>query len=162
MAKSLKSIMSHVKAILMRGGSSADEADDLLQDAFVKLARYSQSHEVLEPEAWLVRVARRLFLDARRARRRRGEHVLLDERLDLIDPGPGLEEVLMSREQLELVSETFRSMDAKTSRIILAHRIEGTSYADIAREHGITVSAVEKQIANAMTLLQEAAERGWP
>lgn len=154
--------MSHVKAILMRGGSSADEADDLLQDAFVKYACYAQDHKVHEPEAFLVKAARRLFLDARRARKRHGEHELLDERLGLVDPGPAVEDVLLSREQIELLSESLRSIDGKTSRIILAHRIDGASYAEIARENGISVSAVEKQIAKAMALLSEAAEGWWP
>ncbi len=154
--------MSHVKAMLIRGGSSADEADDLLQDAFVKFARYSQEHTVLEPEAFLVHAARRLLLDARRARKRHGEQELLDEGLGLVDPAPPVEDVLLSREQVKLLSETLRSVDAKTSRIILAHRIEGASYAEIAREHGISVSAVEKQIAKAMVLLGQAAEGWWP
>jgi len=161
MAKSLRSIMSHVKAMLMRRGSNSDEADDLLQEAFVKLACYEQAHTVREPEAFLVRAAQNLSLDAHRARRRHGELALIDE-LDIVHPGPAVEDILLSREQVRLLGEALAAIDPKTSRIILAHRVEGASYAEIAREHGITVSAVEKQIAKAVPLLEQAMEGRWP
>lgn len=160
MAKNWQSILLHVKSVLMSRGRGADEADDLVQDAFVKLACYAQEHTVREPEAFLMRAAQNLSLDAHRARKRHGEEVLVEDQL-LVDPGPAVEEILLRREQVELLIKCLASMDTKTGRIILAHRIDGASYAEIAREHGISVSAVEKQIAKAMILLSHAVEGEW-
>lgn len=153
--------MSHVKRVLMSRGRSSDEADDLVQDAFVKLACYEQENEIVEPEAFLMRIAQNLSLDAYRASKRHGEQVLLDG-LVLADPGPPIEDLLLRREQVELLSKALGVIDSKTCSIILANRVDGTSYAQIASEHRMSVSAVEKQIAKAMILLGQAVEDWWP
>ena len=161
MAKNWQPILSHVKAVLMSRGRGSDEADDLVQEAFVRLACYAQDHTVREPEAFLMRAAQNLSLDAYRARKRHGEAVLVEDQI-LVDPGPALEEILLRREQIDLLIKSLASMNPRTSRIILAHRIDGASYAEIAREYGISVSAVEKQIAKAVILLGQAAQGWWP
>lgn len=153
--------MSHVKGVLMSRGRNSDDADDLVQEAFVKLACYERDNEVVEPEAFLMHAAQNLSIDAYRARKRHGEEVLIDD-VVLMDPGPAVEEILLRREQVELLSKALASIDAKTCRIFLAHRVEGSSYAEIAGEHRMSVSAVEKHIAKAMILLSQSVQGWWP
>jgi RNA polymerase sigma-70 factor (ECF subfamily) len=51
-------------------------------------------------------------------------------------------------------------LNDKTRAILLAHRADGLSYQEIARRHGVSVSAVEKQIAKA-TMQLTAWMEGW-
>ena len=43
--------------MLLSRGVSANDVDDLVQDAFVRLETYQRAHEVVSEEAFLVRAA---------------------------------------------------------------------------------------------------------
>lgn len=159
MGKNWNSVLSRVKALLMRCGSSHHDAEDFVQDAFVKYTSYPKKESIVEPEAFITRVAQNLRRDAYRASKRQGEQVL-DAEKTLVDPSPSLDDALLAREQVEIISKVLATLDPKTCRIFLAHRVYGMSYADIARECEISVSAVEKQIAKAALIITRAVE-GW-
>jgi len=155
-----QSILSRVRARLMRRGQTRQDADDLVQEAWLRFASYEREHAVVEPEAFLMRTALNLSIDAHRASKSRGEHVLLDEALLLVDSAPSAESVLLSRERLARLNHSLADLDVKTCRIFLAQRLDGESYAEIARRHGVSVSAIEKQIAKAALVVIQAME-GW-
>jgi len=159
MAKNLKGALSRVRAALMRRGRSRHDADDLVQEAWVRLACAESRQTVNEPEAFLMRAALNLSIDAYRIRRNHGEEVLL-ENAQLIDATPTAETILLARERIARLSECLAQLDPKTQRIFLAHRIDGMSYLEIARDNGLSVSAVEKHIAKATLILMRSME-GW-
>lgn len=78
----------------------------------------------------------------------------------LVDTQPSAEAVLLSRERLQRLSVCLGRLNDKTRAIFLAHRVDGMSYQQIAREHGLSVSSVEKHIAKA-TMLVTSWMEGW-
>lgn len=152
---------SKVRAALMRQGRSRQDADDLVQEAYLKLATEARRQSVLKPEAFLMRAALNLSLDAHRVSRNHGEQVLLDDAV-LISTTPSTEDTVLARERTARLSECLSKLDPKTLRIFLAHRIEGMSYVEIARANGVSVSAVEKHIAKAALVLTRSMEGWWP
>lgn len=78
----------------------------------------------------------------------------------LVDATPGAEAVLLARERVARLSECLAGLDDRTRKIFLAHRIDGMSYLEIAREHRLSVSSVEKHIAKA-TLVVTSSMEGW-
>jgi RNA polymerase sigma-70 factor (ECF subfamily) len=159
MVKNWQAVFSHVRAALMRRGRTEHEAEDLVQEAWVRLASYELRETVIEPEAFLMRAALNLSTDAHRARLHRGEQMVLDDDV-LIDASPGVEDVLLARERMARLSECLAALPARTREILLAHRHEGLRYQDIAERHGVSVSAVEKHIAKAMLVITSGME-GW-
>lgn len=143
----------------MRRGRTEHEADDLVQEAWIRLECYRREQPVDEPEAFLMRAALNLSIDAHRSRLARGEEVLLED-VVLVDTRPGVEAVLLARERLERLSVCLGRLNGKTRDIFLAHRIDGMSYQQIAKLHGLSVSSVEKHIAKA-TLLVTSWMEGW-
>lgn len=143
----------------MRRGRSEQDADDLVQEAWVRLACYEREHPVERPEAFLMRAALNLSIDAHRASVIRGEQVLLED-VVLLDGQPGVEDVLLGRERMARLSECLSRLTDRTRDVFLAHRIDGLSYQEIARQHGITVSAVHKHIAKALLVITGLME-GW-
>lgn len=125
----------------------------------MRLACYERKETVAEPEAFLMRAAINLSIDAYRASRNRSEHVLLEE-VVLIDSTPGAEAVLLARERIARLSECLACLDVRTRRIFLAQRVDGVSYLEIARDNRLSVSSVEKHIAKA-TLVVTRAMEGW-
>lgn len=153
------SVFSRVRAALMRRGRSEQDADDLVQEAWVRLACYEQDNHVEQPEAFLMRAALNLSIDAHRASATRGEQVMLDE-VVLLDGRPGVEDVLLNRERIARLSQCLAALSDKTRDIFLAHRIDGQSYQVIADRYGITVSSVHKHIAKALLMITGRME-GW-
>jgi RNA polymerase sigma factor (sigma-70 family) len=159
MIKNWQAVFSRVRAALMRRGRSEQDADDLVQEAWIRLACYQRDQDVAQPEAFLMRAALNLSIDAHRARVNHGEQVMLED-VVLVDATPSAEAVLLGRERMARLSVCLGRLNDKTRAIFLAHRIDGMSYQEIARVHGLSVSSVEKHIAKATLLLTSWME-GW-
>lgn len=159
MVRDWQVLFARVKSALMRRGRSEQDADDLVQEAWVRLACYEREHEVECADAFLMRTALNLSIDSHRMHARHGDEALTEETLAL-DTRPGAEAILLAKERLARLSEGLRRLNPKTRDIFLAHRIEGLSYAEIARREKLTVSSIEKHIAKA-TLLTTAWMEGW-
>ena len=152
-------VVSRVKGALRRRGRSEQDAEDLVQEAFVRLACYQRQHVVDSPEAFLMKSAINLSIDAYRCRSRQGEE-LLHEEVALVDPAPGTEDVQVSRERLRRLSVCVARLNEKTRAIFLAHRLDGLSYQEIGRLHGVSISTAEKHVAKA-ALRVTAWMEGW-
>lgn len=154
-----KNALSKVKAVLMRRGRTSHEAEDLVQEAWLRLALFERQQEVNQPEAFLMRTALNLSIDDFRSSRNQFEHVPAEEYV-LLDTAPAADAILLGKERLARLSECLANLDVRTREIFLAHRLNGSSYRDIAKEHSLSVSSVEKQIAKATLVLARAME-GW-
>jgi RNA polymerase sigma factor (sigma-70 family) len=150
---------SRVRAALMRRGRTVHDADDLVQEAWVRLACYEREQSVAKPEAFLMRTALNLSVDAHRTRVSHGEEVLLEE-VVLVDAAPGAEAVVLARERMARLSVCLGRLNDKTRDIFLSHRVDGITYEEIARRHGLSISTVEKHIAKAMLQVTTWME-GW-
>ena len=152
MTRDLRGAFARVKAALLRRGRTEHDAEDLLQEAWVRLACYEREHPVEKPEAFLMRAALNLSIDAYRLRQSHGEEVLLEDEV-LVDLSPGAEAVLLARERVARLSVCLSRLSDQTREIFLAHRIEGMTYQEIARQHQLSVSTVERHVAKALLLL---------
>ena len=161
MVKNWKPVFSRIRAAHMRRCRSRQDADDLVQEAWVKLASYEHRDAVQEPEAFLMRTALNLSIDDYRSGRHRGEQVLLEEvEVELVDTTPTAETTLLARERWARLSQSLATLGAKTQRIFLAHRVDGLTYLEIARANKLSVGAVEKHIAKATLHITKDME-GW-
>lgn len=136
---------------------AAEEAEDLLQDMFVKLAARATG-PVAEPRAYLYRMLDNLLLDSRRTSARR---VAREGKWTEASPGagngaddsPSSERELVARERLRLVSDRLAHLPERTLLVFRRFRIDEMPQREIAGELGISVSAVEKHLQRAYRLL---------
>lgn len=154
-----KAAFARVRSALMRRGRTSDEADDLVQEAWVRLACYEKDRDVVQPEAFLMRAALNLSIDAYRARSSHGEEIVIDE-IELVDAAPTAEAIMLGRERIARLSVGLGRLSDRTRDIFLAHRIDGLSYQEIARQHRLSISSVEKHVAKA-TLMITSWMEGW-
>ena len=159
MIKDLHHAFAKVKAALMRRGRTEHDAEDLLQDAWIRFSSYEREQVIDKPDAFLMRVALNLSIDRHRADLTRGEQVLLED-VVLIDTAPAAEDVLLARERMQRLSLCLGRLSEKTRTIFLAYRLDGQSYKEIARRQGVSTSTVEKHVARATMQLTEWMD-GW-
>lgn len=144
----------------MRRGASREDAEDFVQEAFSRLAAHDGQGDIRQPEAFLARTAMNLATDEARRRKRRRMIDRPVEDMVLADFSPGPDEVLHHRQRLDRLTAGLRAMDPTTRAMLIAQRLDGRSLADIARSHGVSVSAVEKRIARGLLFLMRWTE-GW-
>ncbi|MCU7375139.1 RNA polymerase sigma factor [Paucibacter sp. O1-1] len=159
-----RAVLSRVKGMLRRRGCAGDDADDLIQDAYVKLACYERTHEVSHPDAFLLRAARNLAIDAHRVRRNHGQTVLLEDvEAEVSAPGRGvspIEDTVLDGERTARVIVILEGLPALTREIFVEHLFEGMSYPEIAASRGLRVRAVRGHVTKAMVVLMRRME-GW-
>jgi RNA polymerase sigma-70 factor (ECF subfamily) len=156
----LTDMLRKARIAVLRRGVPADDAEDLVQEAFLRLEGYERDHMVRSKEAFLVSAAVNLSVDrARRAGRAPFDPSAFE--LDQIaSDGAGPDEILSGRIRLERLQEGMALLPERTRRMLIARRIEGLNYREIADREGATVSAVEKQVARATLTLMKWMD-GW-
>lgn len=143
--------------------ASQEEAEDLLQELFVKL-RTQPSGPVASPRAYLYRMAENLLTDRRRSegrRRGREEAWVCAQSGDTLDryDAPSPEQALIARETLATVAAALALLPPRTVSIFRLYRIDGIPRKQIALDLGISVSAIEKHLQRAYQAVVEAQAR---
>jgi len=136
-------------------GLSSDEAEDLIQESFLRLVRHlvaNGDHENLR--GWLFRVAHNLTMDLFRSSRRRVEatpdHELTT--LDSADPGLNPEEIAIKKEEFGRLQAAMGRLTPQQRYTVLM-RVEGLRYREIARVLGISTQRVAEVVQRALTRL---------
>jgi len=145
---------------LSRRTANREDAHDLLNEVFLRLARLRASGTLRldRPKAYLSRIATNLLRDrAKQASRHMiADHVAADEgRL----AGPDQQRLLETRDMLTRVEAAMLKLRPKTREIFMAHRIDGLSYAEIAERTGLSVKGVEKQMSKAIAQIDRLMDR---
>lgn len=150
-----------LRMLLLRRGRTREEAEDLIQDAFLKMQEYCErGGQVRQPEGFLVRTVLRLAANARRDAHRNLYYEEPVENLTLIvDTTPTPDEVLAGDQCLERMRDALDAVSRRTRDVFFMQRLDGLSYAQIAQRLGVSISAVEKHIASALAILAEANQQ---
>jgi RNA polymerase sigma-70 factor (ECF subfamily) len=157
----MEGMVKHVRrlsSLLRRLGRSREDAEDLIQEAFLRLHVYCQTHEVRQEEAFLVRTVQNLAVDAHRRSHANSYVEAPVESLAVLDLHPTPDEDFALKQRLDQVRAVLDSLKPRTREVFLMHRIDGYSSRQIAATFEITVSAVEKHIARAVLALMSVAE----
>ena len=145
-------------------GRSAHDAEDLIQDALLRLEEYRRDAEVSsraairDPDAWLTTTVGHLAIDHRRRERRRAfaEHSVedVDRHLPIMDPSPRPDQVIEG--QLRL-AEIKRLLDKVSIRMREMYFLSMAGYkqAEIAKAFEVSLSTVEKELARAVLTLMK-------
>ena len=142
-----------LKRFLLSRRVAEDEAEDLLQDLYVRITT-SQMGPVNQPRAYLYRMVNNLAHDRRRLRTRslRRDETWVKSSLgpDIErDPEPSAERVLIAREELRQVQGALDKLPTRTKEIFVNYRIEGVPQKTIAEMLGVSLSSVEKHLQRA-------------
>lgn len=129
-------------------------AEDLAQEAGLRLIRFSRSEFIREPRAWLFHAAANLAKDVlrRRLTAESAGQTLFQEQTH---HNPTPDEQAHSQQQLKALSQAVDKLPKQARRILLMARVDGLSYKEIARQLAITPKTVENHLARAISRLSE-------
>jgi RNA polymerase sigma-70 factor (ECF subfamily) len=113
--------------------ASPEDAADVLQDVFVRLAQARPKlRRIRDPRAYVLRIAHRASIDVHRRRRRRAEEPLED--VHLVEKDSRASEVALDAER---VSRRLRELPPEQREIVYLHLFAGCSFSEAARATGI-------------------------
>jgi len=142
---------------IARRTHNSEDAEDLLQSAYLRLVRYQVRTSVDDTAAFLVKTALNLNIDNFR-------HLQVHDSVtafpQLEDNAPLQDEVVAARVRLIRVKAGLEKLPARTREVLLLHRLNNLTYSEIGKRLGISVSAVEKHVARAAVFLAKWIE-GW-
>lgn len=141
------------EAARMTGDTAS--AEDVVQEAWIRLSQNATDTRIAEPVGYIRRVVRNLALDEYRQRQRR-ERMLSSEAADdpetLASNAAAVDRTLMAKQELALVTAELARMPPRMRRAVELHRLSGAPLREIAAELGVSITT-------AHTLVVEGVER---
>ncbi len=138
------------RALRYRLGSAAIEIDDVIQDTYLRVARYSDEDAGLRPKALLLRIALNLAKDQFRRNARMPANDF--DRVDEIA-------IEGDQEYLLALKQTILNLPPDLRSIFLLSRYTAMTNAQIAKQLGVSIKTVEYRMRKAILLCSEQLER---
>lgn len=137
-----------------------DEADDLVQEAYLRLVQQTTPEDLAYPRAFLWRTAANLAVDRQRrnAVRSRGRDPAVD--LDaLSSPAASLEAGADAARQLDRVRAVLAALPPIHRDALVLGRVAGLGLDQVARRLGVSKKTAERSVSKALEALRDALDR---
>ncbi len=148
---------SAVERFLTARLGNKDEAEDVLQELFLKLSRIDPAQELQNPAGYLFKMALNLAHDRRRerSRARARDSDWVEARYVMSGPDPvadipSAEAGYHAKQRIAAVYAAIEELSPQCRRVFLLHKVEGLSHEEISWQAGISRSTVEKHMNTAL------------
>jgi RNA polymerase sigma factor (sigma-70 family) len=126
-------------------------AAELVQESFIIFFRESKKQTIEHPRGFLFRVAKNLAYDHIKHRKVTENYTQKNDlSVRLANEFPSAEKLVVIDERLEAIKRILEELPLRTQEIFILNRVYGMTYTEIAKEFGISDSAVEKHMAKAL------------
>lgn len=167
-AEDFMAAVSHYQGPLLRyvgrmldGGSSHGEAEDIVQETFIRLHRqvHSRGPDSIEHlTTWLFRVAHNLVLDALRRRERQGSaKTVADPAAVVREQAEEMDALgeMIRREARQVVLQELNELDDLYRQVVLLKVVQGMSLRQVAEVVGVSFSTVNYRLNQGLSLLAQ-------
>ncbi len=139
--------------IVQQPGDAEDVTQEVFTQAWRSAARYDRSRG--EVAAWLIMMTRTRALDLLRRRRRRPAEGAGDEQTAAIpDPGPSVEYLAATAEQVALVQAALEALPHEQKHAVELAYYEGLTQVEIAERTATPLGTVKTRIRSALASLR--------
>ena len=151
-------LLGRLTAFARRRLTSADDADDVVQDACVRAWQgYAALRDADRGTAWMFRILRSVMADDYAKRQRRRALVSISrledvyERLMVSPDNPHAD--LLARLTLERIEDALGRIPEDFAAVIELHDVDGLRYAEIAEALGIPIGTVMSRLSRGRKLV---------
>ncbi len=149
-----------LKQRLTRRAGSADVADEVLQDTFLRLNNATVIGPVRDLHAYLFRVAMSVASNRRVAERRRLTVSETDALFELPDETPGPDRIIEARSEIDALKRVIDELPSRRRAILMATFVDEEPLRQIAERFGISVRTVQVEIKQALAHCAVRLDRG--
>lgn len=138
----------------------AANVDDVVQEAYCRIASLEGAAHILNGRAYLFRVAGNIVLEqARRAKTVSIHTSAHTDFEDVADEGPSPERVVSARRDLDQVRDLIAGLPERCRKVFVMRRVEGLPQKEVAARLGVTENVVEQQSVRGLRLILAALSR---
>ena len=147
-----------LRRLLCRKGMSREDAEELVQEAQMRLLIYGATSEIVNEDVFLRHTVANLAIDQyRRARPDKRTHVSLDQwdvRSVPAALGPSPEAEVEAQQSLSAIIRVLEAVSPRTCEIYLAHRA-GYTYDEISAHLNVSHITIKRHIARGLLAIME-------
>ena len=149
----VKNYHAFIHAIVSGVLDNLDDVEEVVQDTFINAYRgLPQLKDTASFNGWLAEIARNCARD--RLRKHRLETVPIDEvGAHTLETSDSTYADLIRDEQRELIRRAMETLSQKDREIARAYYIDGASYDELIRTHGLSYKAISFRLSRAKQML---------
>ncbi len=157
----MSGLRAELVVFLQRRGQALEDAEDIVQEAFARFHRAGHELGQADSRPLLFAITKNLLKDHwKQASRERARTLWLDadEKTAAWESAPSEDPAAdrrsIARQELAGIAAAIRDLPPRCRDAFLLHRFEDLSYRQIADRLGVSVSMVEKHLAEALRRLK--------
>ncbi|WP_417318451.1 RNA polymerase sigma factor [Emcibacter sp.] len=140
-----------LKGYVYRFLRSENEAEELVQETFLRYHNAKNQEDIKSPKAFLYRIAHNLAIKALRRRKIvRFENSLDGEHMEVKCAEPLADQRLNSKQEFKLFCDAVWKLPPRCRQVFILRVIKRHSYKEIAQKLEISVSTAEKHVLKGM------------
>jgi RNA polymerase sigma-70 factor (ECF subfamily) len=151
-----------LKRYLSQRVTNRAEAEDLAQEVYLRLLRIERQDLIRSPEALLFRIASNAVFEWRLLARNRLPHSPAElDALESLEGDPSAD--LWRAELTSALTTALGQLSPKCRAVVVLHRREKLTYAEVGVQLGISVGMVKKYLAHGVASCREHLRKrlGW-
>ncbi|AIT82319.1 RNA polymerase sigma factor [Novosphingobium pentaromativorans] len=137
-------------AFLMRKSGSAILAEDIAQDAFIRLVEFQRREKVRNARGLLFKIAVNLLINHQRRERRMVAGLVED----YADERPSQERAALDNDRMRQFRKALETLPPLRREVLIRRRLENQSYQEIGKALNLSSAAVEKHVVRALASLR--------
>jgi RNA polymerase sigma-70 factor (ECF subfamily) len=138
---------------------NAHDADDVVQEAYLRAYQFFDSFKGGDGRAWLLRIVRNTCYTWLEKNRPAQPPPAFDETIHGAGRVEAPDAALVAGEDRELLRQALEELPSEFREVIVLRELEGLSYKEIAGVTGVPIGTVMSRLARARQRLQEGLAR---
>ena len=148
---------SRLLTLVRRIVKNSGDAEDILQETYIKALNASKQSEIRNPEGLLTHTARNLALNHIDLARNKYDIQLEENRVSsVMNSSESIEALVGSKERLEHLGKVINRLPDKCRQVFIYKRVYGLSHKEISIKMGISNKTIENHVRRG---LRECVEK---
>lgn len=140
-----------LRRYLLKLTQSRDDAEDLLQEAFLRVLKASRNTMIENPRAFLFRTAFNLFVQGYRRNRTAPVDPMSEfDRLNVKDMCVAADDQIIARERLGVLADAVDCLPPQSRRILIMRKVYLLSHEEIQEALGVSRRTIERHVASGL------------
>jgi RNA polymerase sigma-70 factor (ECF subfamily) len=146
--------------VAYRLAGNPDDAQDLVQEALIRVRKGLERYEPGSLEGWLARIVTNVFLDEVRRKRRRPADALPDDPERVLPASPAADAAEVATSLSDEIQDALASLPDEFRVPVVLCDVADQSYEQIAEATGVPVGTVRSRLHRGRRMLRARLSQG--